>query len=387
MNKLKKHDSIEEIFSEKLGLPDLVSILSEAPPYWVTPILIKAAKERTSKITPQELLRIYDAKPDFYGVSFLEQRQIVKFQSAFYSVLPKKFESVELSPISPLGTNSVLSNISQDKVMSTTRNSEVVGDPTTSLILEAASRRKKLAKKEETLFKTVELATFHRVLRMQPFDKTKGYMQQFNLLGVTTASRENKYEKFIFNVMLEHIELWINFTEHLNCSGYSFKNISVKISNTQILENIINVLSLSRETVNQTNNEDFNLINHFNLNIPSEVLSMNEINSEIIEQYNLEAIMPQMLLFEERVLEPLKNKYPNIDFCFDFNRILGLGYYRDFCFHIFATNKDGRNVQLSDGGSVDYIEKLLSDKKEYAITSGFGAELIQKLFMNKRDSY
>lgn len=384
MKELAENSPIEKILTEKLGIPNLIDILGETPLYKLTPILIEGAKRRAASITPQELLRIYDSKLDFYGVSSFEQREIVEFQNNFYSVLPETFESVEVSPICPLGTNSVITNLSQNKIMSTTRGSEVVGDPTTCLILECASRRKKFAKKEETLFKRVDLGTFQRVVRMQPFDKSKGYMQHFNLLGIATAARENKYYDFVSKVMLEHLTIWIDFIDHLNNNGYTFENISVNISNTKILEAIIENASLPREMIAlNSNNEDFDFLKHFNIDIPNEVSSMYEISPETIEEFGIEKIVSQMLLFEKDVLNVLQEKYPNVNFCFDFNRVAGIGYYKDYCLHIYATNKSGRRVQLSDGGSVDYIEKLLSDKKEYAITSGFGAELIQKLFMDK----
>lgn len=81
------------------------------------------------------------------------------------------------------------------------------------------------------------------------------------------------------------------------------------------------------------------------------------------------------------ILPPLKEKFPNVSFSFDFNRKAGLGYYQDLCFHIFAKNNDGRSIQLSDGGTVDWVAKFLASDKERTFTSGFGSELIQKLFL------
>jgi hypothetical protein len=383
MTKLDEQISLEDLLAAKAGVPKLVDILSDLPPYKITPILIKISKERVKKISPPDLLKAYDAKLDFFGVSCLSQDEILKFKRTFYSILPEHFDSVEISPIAPLGANSVITNISQDKVMSTTRGSEVVGDPTTSLILEAASRRKKYAK-SNNFDRKVDLATFHRVLRMQSFDKSKGYMQQFNLLGMASAGKDKNYQKFVAEVFLEHISILLEFVNELNDSYYCFRNVTVKISSTRILENIINSLDISREEITKnSNNESFDFFKNYGVEIPNEVLTVDELSESLAEKYNLTEVISKMKYIEENLLEALRMKYPDVNVKFCFNRVAGIGYYRDYCFHIFAENDQGRNVQLSDGGSVDYVAKLVSDKKEYAVTSGIGAELVQKLFMKK----
>ncbi len=60
-------------------------------------------------------------------------------------------------------------------------------------------------------------------------------------------------------------------------------------------------------------------------------------------------------------------------------RKAGLGYYNGICFHIYSNVNDNK-IQLSDGGVSDWCAQLLSDHNEQTVTSGFGAELILKLF-------
>ncbi len=64
------------------------------------------------------------------------------------------------------------------------------------------------------------------------------------------------------------------------------------------------------------------------------------------------------------IIKPLHDQYPNVRFNFDFARKAGFGYYEHLCYHIFAETKNGRCVQLANGG----------------VASGFGCELIQNLF-------
>ena len=47
-----------------------------------------------------------------------------------YGILPDYFSPVELSPVSTIGANAVLTSLNAKIVLSTIRNVEVVGDPT-----------------------------------------------------------------------------------------------------------------------------------------------------------------------------------------------------------------------------------------------------------------
>jgi len=57
------------------------------------------------------------------------------------------------------------------------------------------------------------------------------------------------------------------------------------------------------------------------------------------------------------------------------------GYYAGFCFHIWG-EVGGERHQLSDGGAVDWVARLLSNAKERTLVSGCGVE--GALAMRKR---
>ena len=381
----KPSGQIHEKMEEKSGVPNLSEILAEKPLRELNPIFVKAFRERAAKRNPNEILSDYELKKEFYGVSSIDQRELIKLESAFYAVVPEKFDAVEVSPISPFGLNSVITKVSQDISLSTIRGSEVVSDPTTPLALECATRRKQMLVNDDTRMNLVNLATTQRVLRLQPFDKDKGYMQHFSLFGLCSGGRDQGKESFMIDSTIEHISVWLDLVRHLKSNGHSFNNISVNLSDIKVLEQLITTLSIPREEINKNSlNEDFDFFKEYNIGLPREVASMQEIETEILERYGLGNMISYLTALEQRILQPLREKYPEVHFCFDFARKAGLGYYQKACFHIFASNSEGRNIQLADGGSVDWLEKLLSSKKERAITSGFGAELIQKLFCSKK---
>jgi hypothetical protein len=59
-----------------------------------------------------------------------------------FGALPDGFVEIVLAPHAPLGTSSVLADLSQDRVLSTIADSEIVSDSTNVLALEAARRRR-----------------------------------------------------------------------------------------------------------------------------------------------------------------------------------------------------------------------------------------------------
>lgn len=378
------NNQIHEKMNEKVGIPNLIEVLAEKPMRELNPIFIKSFRERVSSIKPNEILQDRESKKEFYGVSPIDQRELVKLEADFYEILPEKFNAVEVSPISPLGLNSVITKVSQDITLSAIRGSEVISDPTTSLALECAIRRKQQLANEDTRMELINLATAQRVLRLQPFDKDKGYEQHFKLFGLCTGGRDKGDASFVVDSAIEHVSIWLDLIKHLRDDSYDFGNISVNFSDIRVLEKLITKLSLPREEINKNSfNEDFDFFKEYDIRIPKEISSMQEINTELFEQYGLDDKITYLSALEQRIIHPLKEKYPEFNFYLDFARKGGLGYYQNVCFHIFASNLNGRKIPLADGGSVDWLEKFLSSNKEYAFTSGFGAELVQKLFFQK----
>jgi hypothetical protein len=52
----------------------------------------------------------------------------------------------------------------------------------------------------------------------------------------------------------------------------------------------------------------------------------------------------------------------------------GCGYYVSACFHIYATNLAGTELELIDGGFTTWTQQLLGNAKERLLISGLGVE-------------
>lgn len=370
---------LERIVRES-GMPNLLTYLTRMPPKDLQSLLLRVFQERVSTPTTRELLGIYQKRYRYLGISELDQRELLCFDSLFYSMVPNEFEAIELSPVGPLGTNAALTKVSQHNILSTIRNAEVVSDPVAMLALEAALRRETLIKNDPKSTERVRLCTSKRLLRLQPFDASLGYMQHFRCIGMCTAGRGVGYERFLIETALEHIRIYLDFIEVLNREGFLIRDVTVHFSDIRIMEQLIAYAGVEREVImRNTQNPDFKPFEKYSIQLPSFIEECT-LNPQVIARYHIERSWELLTKLEQIVVRSLQETYPWALFGFDLARTAGIGYYPDFCFHIYGTNEKGLILQLADGGLTDWIKKLLHSNKELLMTTGFGAELVHKMF-------
>lgn len=142
--------------------------------------LLGLVRRQADSRRPVDLLAQY-RRDGFVMPSMLDQRMANTLDGLGLEAA-EGFEAVLLSPVAPLGTNSVVAPTSQDRTLSTTRGSEVVSDPTNVLALECAARL--LAAPQPV----VRLATVHQTLRAQSVTNPDGARSQhFRLLALAEA--------------------------------------------------------------------------------------------------------------------------------------------------------------------------------------------------------
>ncbi len=366
--------------SEELGVPNLLEILSTTPMRRLQPVLVHAFKNRAKIRKPTDLLKEYERKQEFFGISSITQVELYHFALVCHEATRTEFENVQTSPITPLGLNTVLSKISQNNTLSTIRGSEVVSDLTSQLALECSLRRKmNLARKDTS---AVHISTIGRVLRLQPFDKSKGYMQHFDIFALCSGGPNVQSSGgFAVPSLHKHIAALLGVIAELHREGYKSSDITVKVSDMRFLEQLINANKLPREDILRNSlNDNFDLFAEYQVQFPKEVETADKLEPAMFKDNGLANRVRYFARLEQNIIKPLRSTNPGVRFCFDFNRKTGLGYYPHLCFHIFATNQNGNVVQIADGGAVDWGAKLLGNKREAMVTSGIGAELMHKLF-------
>ena len=298
---------IAGILSDRIAPADLQSLLLE--------VYAQRAKRRDPKILIQDHVSNRFAQP-----STSDPRQLLEWDRIAFSKLPRVFRPVELSPVCPFGAASVLSPISQDWIVSTTRNSEVVADSTNVLALECAVRRREQKNFSEGHAAPVHLASSHRLLRGQKISPRPGVLQHFRIFSLCSASRDSGNLRFETEALSLHIGFFLGaFRRFLG------SKIPIRVT-----------------------------ISDFGSKAPRS-----QVHSGIVDK--------------------LQSSHEDIRIGFDQDRKQGRGYYNELCFKIFATSPVGKEHELADGGDVNWTQKLLNNAKERLVISGCGSERVCEL--------
>jgi len=171
-------------------------------------LLLEVYARRAKRRDPKALLDDHLSNR-FTQPSASTQGRLLEWDRVAFSKLPKVFQPVELSPVCPLGAASVLSPISQDWIVSTIRNTEVVADSTNVLALECAVRCR-----EQKTFSTgyaapVHLAASHRLLRGQKISLGPSVRQHFRLFSLCSAGRDHGNLRFETETVHLHVGFFI----------------------------------------------------------------------------------------------------------------------------------------------------------------------------------
>jgi len=196
--------------SDETGIPNLVEILSERlSASDLNSLLLAVFSRKSSQISPSELLQNYKrnrfvqpAVVDAVGFSEFSLHWLKAAQAS-------GFEPLQLSPISPLGTCSVVATAHQDKIVSALRGTEVVADATNVLALESAAKRKA----DGFPTKPLHFSTLHRHVRAQEIPKVPGFSAHFSILGLTSAGRDTGSFNFEKECLRQQIQFYKTYFE------------------------------------------------------------------------------------------------------------------------------------------------------------------------------
>ena len=263
---------------------------------------------------PADLLAQY-RRDDFVMPSMLDQR-LASTLDRLALEAADGYDALLLSPVAPLGVNSVVALTSQDRTMSTTRGSEVVSDPTNVLALECARRLQ-----DAPSTTPVRLATVHQTLRAQGRPRSDGsaYSRHFRLLALADAGPAQPDDAFDVEATVRHLQAYDRLMDACGRElGSAFPRrraiVRVDARGPALADRVIRRLAES---------------------------------------------LPHV----EVVAEPLESRY------YDGLRV-GFG----------AESRAGRFVEIADVGRFDWVAQLTSDRRNRLVASGFGIQLVPLLF-------
>jgi hypothetical protein len=177
-------------------------------------LLLDVVEARAAGRRYGELVEQWD-RDRFVQPAIVDQRSLVEVDRHLLGATAA-FESIELSPVAPLGVCTLMGHASQNKVLSALRGTEVVSDPTNVLALECARR---LRRDPATV---VRLATSHRCVRAQPIPKERGFTANFRIFCLVSAGLERQNHAFVVDAMAEHINTMLHALDHLEQHGFAF---------------------------------------------------------------------------------------------------------------------------------------------------------------------
>lgn len=303
---------------KKTGDPELLQKLTgKLSLSELTSLLLEVFRAKAQVISPAELLKAYQANR-FVGPSEVDA---VTFRKLELQVLELArgygFEALELSPLAPLGNCSALGLADQNKIVSAVRGTEVLADATNLMALEAAVRRKASAF-DGTV---VNLSTTHRHVRAQALPPNKGFTAHFKLFCMISAGKDRGGHGFEQEAVLNHLSFYHHF--------------------------LVRELKLPRVKI-------------------------------ILKTLRGEGSSP---LAATRIMEHIDGKLKDAEVSLVEAPHEDHRYYQDVRFSINIVMPDGGDLNLGDGGLMDWSAKLTGNSKERLVTSGLGIELLLKLVL------
>jgi len=314
---IMKEKIIERIL-RTAQVPDLLEVLTQRLSQSdLQSLLLEVYRKRAHTLTPRHLLQQYE-RNRFVQPAAVNPKKLLEFDRLAHSVLPSSFELLELSPICPLGTNSVVAPVDQDNAVTTIRNTEVCSDSTNVLALECARRRRGRSHPEvET-----KLCASHRLLRPHLPDDPASF-PHFRIFSLCTAGRDRGSYGFEVAALREHLEFYVGLLQSAQQAG--FRLGAVRTSLTVFDESRYQVL-------------------------------------------------------KAEVLDKLSRSYSNVEFMFNQGQESSQGYYSGVRFQMYARDKAGTEYFIVDGGFTDWTQQLLSNRKERLLISGMGSERFVSIF-------
>ncbi len=305
------------------GVANLLDILVEQlTPSDLQSLLLEVYRRRAAKHTPATLMASYEHNR-FVRPSATSAQALIEFDRLAMSLAAPLFEPLELAPVCPLGTNSVVAAVDQNKAIATIRNTELVSDSTNVLALECAARRRMHLRSAGQAHQRVRLCASHRLLRPQRATGPATF-SHFRLFGLCTAGRDEGSYRFELDSLAEQLRLYLRLFSALPARDYRIHSMRVGIT----------------DLTDGTRHESL----------------------------------------RTSVIEPLAAQFPHVQLDLDPHRSAGRNYYAGLCFAVSARDSADVEHLLIDGGFTTWTQQLLSNQKERLLISGIGTERLCSAF-------
>nr|WP_295863668.1 hypothetical protein [uncultured Chitinophaga sp.] len=213
-------DHIAQKISDKTGMPGLLEALGALSGSDLSSLLMEVYRLRAERLSAGTLLQQYQrnafAQPaDTDMVLMLEKElEILRYLGQ------QGYQPLELSPVGQFGSCAVVGTVSQKKIISAIRHTEVMADATNALTLHMAGIRSAGGFNSEIL----RYSTVHRHIRAMRLPG-KGYTPHFKVACMVAAGKDTgnyAFERTALKEQLLHIYWLLTVI-------FAIKQVSVKI--------------------------------------------------------------------------------------------------------------------------------------------------------------
>src|SRR5271170_1317344 len=112
-------DELLHRIARECGVADIVEVLSDRlTPTDLQSLLLEVYRKKATRIRPADLLARYE-RDRFARPAVHSAQEAAAFDQLAWSLLPDAYDALVLSPLTPLGTSSVVGTVDQNKVVST----------------------------------------------------------------------------------------------------------------------------------------------------------------------------------------------------------------------------------------------------------------------------
>jgi hypothetical protein len=313
---------LERILRESQGANLLDLLAEQLPPTDLQSLLLEVYRRRAAQQTPASLLSSYE-RSRFVRPSPVSPIALLDIDRLAFSLAAPLFEPLELAPVCPLGTSSVVASVDQNKAVATIRNTEVVSDSTNALALECAVRRRAHLRASGQRHQRVRLCASQRLLRPQAFSGPASFAH-FRLFALCTAGRDEGSYRFELDALAEQLTFYLRLFAALPAGEYGLQHVRVAIT-------------------------------------------------DLTDGARQEAVRAD-------VTTALAGQFPQVQWEIDPDRSAGRNYYDGLCFAIYASDAANQAYMLVDGGFTTWTQQLLSNRKERLLISGIGTERLCSVF-------
>lgn len=307
---------------KRISRPDLLTILTdELTGTELNSILLEVFNHKTRSLTAPELLNQYQqnrfVKPADLPVLTMKRMEL----DVLELFEQHSFHPLELSPVSILGSCSVVGYVNQKKVLSALRSTEVLADSTNAIALHACDLKQRNQTKATSSGIWMRCCNVQRQLRTQTIT-AKGFRPHFKIGCLVTFGNDTGGYAFEKTSLFEHMKVM----KALFLDYYKADTISFRLLRRPGYANGENLL---RET--------------------SDFFRRNDPDAKVI-------------IIDQPVNET--------------------NYYKGIQYKVDITI-NGKVYEIADGGFVDWTQQLLQNKKERMLSTGFGFDLMHRILTDE----